>query len=231
MKKILKNQREVVAFLVFLLILGGLVRFALFPLLERITSIKDEMEAGSITQSVKKQRLNELPKMKQQYEEIKDQQKQLEILFSKDQAIVLIEKLEKVAQEANDKITISIQEDSTQAVQPQPNKGKVDPMATILVDSLPSKDYLSLKISLIGEYAGIFKFINSLETLQYYCDITGINFSHLTDSDLATMENGAGNSGILNPFSSQVQVGKKTIAVKNNPKLTASLDVVYYLKK
>ncbi len=231
MKKFLKNQRELIALAIFLLVLAGLVQFAALPLLAKITAIKDEIEAGNITQSVKKQRLDELPKMKQQYEQIKDEQKQLDVLLGKEQTIVLIEKLEKIAQDTNNTIAIIIQEDSAQ--------GKVDPAVAVLVDGLPSKDFLNLKISLTGDYDGVFKFVSSLETLQYYCDVVGVNFSRQTESSSTSAASASvpNNSGILDPFGAPSSVGKTvvgntpTVVAKNMPKLSSTLNLVCYLKK
>ena len=229
MKKFLKNQRELIALAIFLLVLAGIVQFAAFPLLAKITAIKDEIEAGNITQSVKKQRLDELPKMKQQYEQIKDEQKQLDVLLGKEQTMVLIEKLEKIAQDTNNTIAIIIQEDSAQ--------GKVDPVVAVLVDGLPSKDFLNLKISLTGDYDGVFKFISSLETLQYYCDIIGVNFSHQVESSSNQTASVLNNSGALDPFNAPSSVGKivvgktPTVVAKNMPKLSSTLNLVCYLKK
>lgn len=230
-KDFLKNQREKIAAASFFLIIGGFVYFVVVPLLGKITSIKDEIEAGTIKQEMVIQRFNELPKIRQQYSEIMGQQEDVDVLLNKSQAVILIERLEKLAQDTNNKIVISTQEDLPQKVQATA-KGKSDSSATILVDSLPSKDYLKFKISLSGDYDGLYRFVSSLETLEYYSDITEISIGHPA-ADGSSGSSATRNSDVLNPFGNQSAASESSavFSKKDSGKIDTSLGVVFYVKK
>jgi len=231
-KNFLKNQREIIILILFFCIVGGLFYFVIFPLLGKITETKNAMQENAIKQEIKSQRLNELPKIRQQYTQIDSQQGKLDILLSKEQVVVLIERLEKLAQETNSAITISIKDDAAQKNGSAAAIKKDSEVAT-LADSLPSKDYLKLTISLVGDYDGIFKFISGLESLEYYGDITGINISHAVESKLPIGVSPSSNSGILNPFNTKSSAGQtgEVLSKQDTNKLNAILDVVFYSKK
>ena len=148
----------------------------------------------------------------------------------------LIERLEKLAQETNNTIAITIQDAPQQKnlpIAPVAAPGTAPVSDNALLDSLPSKDYLKLTIMLTGDYNGLFKFISSLESLEYYSDITLINISHLIDNADANTVTSSGGSGVLNPFNPKDVSTSVTPAPakKIGNKLSASLEVVFYSKK
>ncbi len=229
MKKFFKDQREYLAVAAFFVILGMLGYFVVLPLLKKIADIKNEIEEGYVIQDIKKQRLAELPKIRQQYLEIGNQQEKMNVLLVKENAVLVIERLEKLAQDTNNKIVISVQEGNS----PKGVFAEVaaDKAATDLVNSLPSKNYLKLKVSLLGGYEDLLKFLSSLETLEYYSDIVGINISHATDSEMSSLDKAVKNSDVLNPFSVSAIPSVKVLPKKVNNTLATSLDVVFYTKK
>ncbi|NTV40810.1 MAG: hypothetical protein HGA61_00855 [Candidatus Moranbacteria bacterium] len=227
MKKFLKNQREYIAVVIFFGIFFILGYFVIVPLLAKVASIKNEIEEATNKQDIKKQRLSELPKLRQQYEEIKNQQGKIDVLLSKKQAVNLIEKIEKLAQETNNEVVISIQDD-LQKQAPVPVSAKPNSAEISLENSLPSKNYLKLKIDLIGDYENLVKFINNLETMEYYSDIIGISIRPSIEGSFATE---AKNSDVLNPFSSGTYLPKLTTSKKVAGKLLASWEVVFYSKE
>ncbi len=236
MKKFLKTQREIIALALFFLIVGVLAALVILPLLRKITAIKDEIEQGAIKQNITNQRLFDLPKIGKQYTEINNQQDKINILLDKQQAVALIERLEKLAQETNNTIAITIQDAPQQKnlpIAPVAAPGTAPVSDNALLDSLPSKDYLKLTIMLTGDYNGLFKFISSLESLEYYSDITLINISHLIDNADANTVTSSGGSGVLNPFNPKDVSTSVTPAPakKIGNKLSASLEVVFYSKK
>jgi hypothetical protein len=232
MKKFLKNQRELIALAAFLIVVSLLGYFVVKPLFSKIVITKNDIEEVAIKQDIKKQRLNELPRISQQYAEISDQKDKTDILLDKQQAVVLIERLEKLAQETNNKISISIQGDVPQQKNSSASSNaRNNPEATALIDALPSKDYLKLRISLLGDYNGIFGFINKLENLEYYSDITGININHETQSELSS--SGTGNFDVSNSFETKSSSAKNNTgknAMNGGYGLAAFLDVVFYSK-
>ncbi len=232
MTKFLKNQRELVVLALFFVVIGGLGYFVIMPLLKSITLVRDGIQEEAIKQDIRRQKLNELPKIREQFAKINNQQNKIDILLSKDQAVVLIERLEKLSQDTGNTIVISINDGLQQAANPA--LAKAGSATANLVESLPSNDYLKLTISLTGDYDGLFKFISGLETFEYYGDIIGINISHSTDSGLPSAAGAAPINGVLNPFNAQLTPGASstnTAAKQNGSKLDTSLEVVFYTKK
>lgn len=228
MKNFLKKQKEYIALALFLIMIFGLLHFVVIPLLGKIDGIKNVMEEATLKQEIKKQRLEELPKIREQYSEIENQQEKIEVLLSKKQAVALIERLEKLAQDTGNKISISIQEDAPKKSAPIGSLKKDSPETT-LVDSLPSKNYLRLKIILLGDYSGIFRFISSLETLEYYSDIVSINIGQVTDEQTVFGQSTSNGFDVASPFNAQ-NSDSAIVSKKSAGKLSASLETVFYSK-
>lgn len=230
MKKFLKAKKEIIAIVLFVGLIGSLHYFVVLPILGKITTIKDVIVENKLKQDLKKQRLGELSKISQQYEEAGRQQAKLDILLDKQQAVVLIERLEKLAKDTDNKIVISIQEELQQ-------QKKVAEVVTTknassekdLLDLLPVKDYLKLKITLAGDYNGAFNFISSLETLEYYSDIVELSVGPWAGKEPTNVSNSS--SGLLNPFSSQVSRVQVATAKDSSNELETVLGVVFYSKK
>lgn len=231
MKNFFKNKREIIAVASFLSVIVICIYLVIIPLLKRITSVKDEMESVAISQNFRREKLNELSEISRRYAEISEQQKKIDILLNKDQTISLLGKLERLAQETKSGITISILANPRQAVADNA-KTAVKKEAT-LIDSLPSRDYLEMKISLVGDYNGLMKFVGSLENLEYYSDIIGISITHAFDVT-AGSKNGADKKGnVLNPFDKQASTANSAVpaSLKNGRELDMTLDVVFYSER
>ncbi len=56
-------------------------------------------------------------------------------------------------------------------------------MKKTVLGSLPSQEYLQMKIELKGDYNSIIKFIDFLENLEYYCDIVAIQMRNADSSE------------------------------------------------
>jgi len=230
MKKFLKNQQEYIAVIIFLLVVFLLTYFVLIPILGRIDRTKNEMEQAVIKQEIERQRLGELPKIREQYAEINSQQKKIDVLLDEEQAVTLIERLESLARDTNNEILISIQEDDLQQKNVPVSKVKKESTDTILLDSLPNKNYLKLKILLRGDYGGIFSFLKKLETLEYYSDIIAINIGQASLEQASFGQNTLGSFDVSNPFVNQTK-GSGDSLKKESGKLSASLETVFYSRK
>ncbi len=225
MKKFLKKQREFIAVALFLLALGMSTYFVVVPLLKKITLTRDEIEENKIKQEIKKQRLEELPKIAQRYTEVSSQQEKFDILLEKQQAVVLIERLESLAQDTNNKIQIVVVPSDTE---PKKATSKTAPKVVSLADALPKQEYLKLKITLAGDYGGAFKFIHGLESLDYYADTIEISMGNITGNDQAT-SSASGGPDASSPFGAQVARNPELV-VSDSGHLETVLTVVFYSK-
>ena len=225
MKKIFQKQREIIIIFAYVGVVLALIYFIILPLLSKIEGVNNQIQEESMKQEIVKQQLGELPKIQQQYNTLQTNEGAIDVLLDKDKAVALIESLEKLAQDSGNKIEISVQNSQLQKnVAVTTTKIAAD---GTLIKALPSTDYLQMQILLTGDYNKIINFINKLENMEYYSDITGIK---MTQSDIT------GNAEVINPFNSVSMTGSETGSdkVSNKPdtgNLKVSLDVVFYTKK
>lgn len=224
MKNFLNKQREILALLAFAAIIGGLVWLVILPLLSRISDTNDQIQQEIIKQEGLTLYLEQLPTIEKQYETLSSSSNLKNVLLDKEKAVVLIEKLEKLAEKTNNKITIAVQE-SAAPVKKAVDK-KAAPVADTLAAGLPSQDYLQLKITLTGDYSGVVNFISALEKFEYYSDVTSIQINKETLA--AAQEKQLSNIGMFSSVASIVSASKEVRQVVDSNALTAILDTVFY---
>jgi hypothetical protein len=216
-------------------VVAGLVYFVILPLLSKINGINDQIQQENMKQENVQLHIKELPKVQKQYETLQENGDLSNVLLDSNKAVVLIEMLEKLADETNNKIVITVQDkvpDKTPAKKSATTtstaKGKSGTPATI-IDGLPSTDYLQIAVTLTGDYNSIFRFIDLLEKFEYYSDIIGIQISN----DASSISSGqqTQNAGLFNvvidPTASPIA---NNVSENQGGLLTASIDTVFYTK-
>ena len=184
-----------------------------------IEETKDQIQEGNLNQEMLREKLTELPKIKQQYDALEEHRSLEDVLLDKNNPVALIEKLEKIAQESNNKIKISAQNS-----QPEKKSSNTKSMVAeeTLISKLPSTEYLQMQVSLTGFYNNIINFINKLEGTIYYFDIVGIK---IRQSEENTNYN-------RSPFDQNLPADSKKTAEEPKEKvLEAILDIVFYTKQ
>lgn len=224
MKKVIKQQKELAAILAYALVVAAVAYFAVAPLLGKINSASDKIQQENADQEGKKQRLSELPKMRQQYSLLQDNEGLLDVFFTQDQAVKLIERLEKISQDSGNVIKISVKDSKAQPTASQ-SKTTVD---DTLLKALPSKDYLEMNISLTGKYNSVIQFVNALENFEYYCDITNLELKASTPKE--NTSSGI-QTGVLNPFTVGQNSAKNNDTAKFSGEVDAVMNVVFYTRK
>ncbi|MDD5396979.1 MAG: hypothetical protein PHW24_02860 [Candidatus Moranbacteria bacterium] len=230
MKNFLSRQREILAIVIYAGLVVGLVYFLVMPLLARIGDKSNQIQEDSLKQESLRKHLAELPNIEQQYKKLEGNSDAVDILLDKGNAVILIEKLEKLADDTGNKIAISV----TPSVADQPkasakDKAKVDES---IVGKLPSQNYLQMKITLVGEYDSITNFIRLLENFEYYADITSIQLTQNDSADLNAKSVSNGSMSVGSPFGTAAPVvnTSQPIEVAKGNFLKASLDTVFYAK-
>ena len=141
----------------------------------------------------------------------------------------MIEKLEKLADETNNKIAISIAEKVEQQKIPAKGKTVVD---NSIMATLANPNFLQMKISLVGEYNTIMRFVKLLENFEYYNDVVAIQIVQDDSAGSIAKQNSANIGMLASPFdTSTVKTGEINEEIKDEgKKLKASLDTVFYVK-
>ena len=231
MKKFFQKQRELLAVIIYIGFVVAIIYFIVMPLLSRINGVSDQIQEEKINQEIKKQSLSDLPKMQEQYENLQNNEKMVDVLFDRNRAVELIEKMEKLAQESGNEITISVQE--KELVQDAPSKTKKKTNAgeetspVSIVEKLPSPEYMQMKLELKGEYNTAVNFIRKLENFEYYCDIIGIKMQEIEKGNNRNSNTGSFGSINVSPVDNPENLSENVIS--NN--IITTIDVVFYTKK
>ena len=230
MKKIFQKQRELLAVIIYVGFILAIIYFIIMPLLSRINSVQDQIQEEKINQEIKEQSLADLPKMQEQYENLQNNEKMIDVLFDKNNAVELIEKLEKLAQDSGNVITISVQEKepakdvSSKARKKTNDTEEKKPVS--IVENLPSSEYMQIKLELKGGFDTAVNFIHKLENFEYYCDIIGIKMQQAEKGDkkISNTE----SFGSININSVENPEGLLENISSNN--VVTTIDVFFYTK-
>lgn len=228
MKKFWKKHRITVAPALYVLIMGALFYFVIKPLLNRIDSSADKIQEIIINQENKEKRLGELPKLKEQFGLVEKKEGELIPLLLEDKAVGLIEKLEKIAEDSGNKITIEMQDNKMKGAAGKKTESvKKEAGKDDLRSDLPSSDYLEMKIKLSGNYNNFVKFVEKIEAVEFYSDIVSINI--VPGGDLFS-NHSTGNSIFTSANTDQT---KKEPEKENNKeaRLDSIIDIMFYLEK
>jgi hypothetical protein len=228
MNNFLKKYRETIAILVYAALIGSVVYFVVLPLKREITNRRDGLQEEISNKEGKQKKILEIPKIKEQYLTVQSESKDMEVLLKRDDAVILMERLEKLADETGNEIKIGVLDNDPNgkiaaAAKSKAKTDKNKEPAKTIVDQIPTDtDLLEIKISLIGNFNDIVKFVDRLENMEYYSDIIGIEIKK--NDTKTTVESPL---AVPDPFAA-----KQTEQKAADPnKLIGELDTVFYLKK
>lgn len=186
------------------------------PLLLGIQEKSDEIEKVKIDNQISQERIAKLPEMGELHTVFAQEQKNLNVVMDQNNSVDFIKKLELLAQETGNKISLKIDDGSVatkSANDSKAVKGKKD--AESIMSNLPAENYLSMEITLEGKYENFIQFLYKLENLNYYVNVISLSLAK------ETVDDSGGNSG-LSPNQ------EKNIAPKDI--LVSSLKIIVYIK-
>jgi hypothetical protein len=235
----------------FFTMIGLTAWFGVSPLLSTIQTKMDDIQKLSVTREHRVKQLEQLPELEAQYALINEHDEQLAIILTKDHLVEFIETLERLAIdegviieiESRDnaflesKITATEKKETAQKSQPVQSADKENAASDTTVKrppaakdkgilaELPLKKFLKLTVTVTGEYGGIVRYLQRIETLPYALDVIGMNMKERLvegSSDLIAPESGA-----LNPFGEARVV---PVPVAKIRQLDAVFETVVYMK-
>lgn len=214
----------------YLLAISVLLYFVVRPLFTKISLSTDKIQEIIVNQKDKENRLGEIPKLKDQFAFVQEKEIELPDFLSGDKAVGLIEEIEKIAGDSDNKITIEMKENKTKnAAGAKPEPAKKEAKDGSIIGDLPSESYLEMKISLNGSYNNLVKFIEKVELMESFSDI--ISISIVPNRDM-TEKTGISSSNniFIKPAAGQ---DKKTASQENiekEAKLDSAISIVFYIK-
>ena len=192
--------------------------FVVSSLLLKIKNAGIEIQKKEIDQNYSRSKLAELDILKKQFELIDSNKHKLDVVFSEDQIIFLIERLEKMARETNNEITIEVSE-NIKKEEKKKASGKNDSEEKNM--ELPSENYMAMSIKLTGDYGSLRDFIYKLEHMDYLSDIVSVEISTKNKSSV-------NKQSVFSSSNSLSENGERDGNEDEN-KVYSRLETVFYL--
>lgn len=187
--------------------------FVILPLKGEIRNNSDEIQKRSIDSDIYKERVLKIPEMKNTQALFEANKNNLKIFLSGSSEVDFIKKIESVAEETGNKITLKI--DESTALKNKTVDAKKD--ENNIRNTLPGNNkYVTIQISLEGNYTGLFNFIHKLENINYYVNVIALDLN----KTVVEKEN--------NPFA--VTNSSKPVAVVEKEIIKSNLEAIVYLE-
>lgn len=221
MKPFLKKYKIIIAVATFILATGAVFYLVAKPLFKAINSKNTKIQETLADQESKKERLEELPRLREQFEMVENEEGKMIELFGEDRAVELIEKMEKTAETTGNKIAIEVPGEKDKTGRP---KAKVSKEESELHTKLPGKDYLEMIVKLEGDYNQLLNFLEKIEEAELYSDVISLEISAKQEAP-----SGSSELGVVYPASGS-KAGQER-AVAGEPALASAIGIVFYVKK
>lgn len=227
MKKFLKRNREYLALGVYAIFIAGLIYFVIKPLIVQIYAGNNKIQEDSALENSKEKRLAELPNLEKQFNMVTQNEEKIKDILSKDQAVDLLQEIEKLAADTKNNVSIKISDntaDNTTNKSASQKKNK-----NTILENLPSSSYVKLDIKLTGDYNSILVFLRKIESIEYYGDVANIALSaeEVTREAANNFENAAQT---VTPFSGSSGNGTENNSPQQKLAVIANLTAVFYIK-
>jgi hypothetical protein len=235
MKEIWKKYKLSITTLVFLVLLLALIFFLANPLVKRTKEKADDIQKKMLDNQVDREKVGRISQMEETDKSIRGKSGEIDAVLSRDDEVEFIKKLEKVADETGNAMTLVVDDINANSVaRPRASAGKKDGEKSIL-ESLSCDSYISMKINLEGNYTGLINFLNKLENFEHYVNIISLESrksAEVSEEEVAveTPINGDIFS-VPQSNASPNSVLQKKISKKEKDILSSTINIIVYTKK
>ena len=219
MKNIWEKFKAPIIIISYIIIVALLVYFVFLPYLSRIKDKSDEVEAKILDSQIRQSELAKLPEMGKDYADYQANSDAFNVIIGKADEVPFIKKLESLANQTGNKITMTIFDQPVSA----PSGGAKKNSSPSIKDQLAYNNYISMKINLVGDYPALVNFINKLENGYFYVNILSITLKKDVES--------SADSNNMNDIFSPSSDKKNTAGQQPGEIIDSALDVAIYLKK
>jgi len=227
MKKIWENYKEVFILLAYAAFLIGLFVFIAKPLFSQIQEKRKYAEEKAVEKEITDKKIKELPQLKEKMAVIQQEEAKLNVFFSQENALPLIEKIETLAAETGNGIKIEIiSEGGSSKDDARKNKDK-DKEA--IMSNLPGANFIIVRLSLSGDFNSAARFIQKIENFDYFSDIISIKMSRIDRGD--SRDRLKSGSGFFNSNAGENEKEADRKTYKYETPLEVILETAFYQKK
>lgn len=198
----------------FLLLIVVAWIFALVPIRKSIESNSDEAQRKIIDGEMYVERVSKISEMEKTRALLAENESNLRVFLDKNSEVDFIKKIEDIAAETGNKVSLKIEDESaapkTKAAANKKNEDEIK-------KGLPKMEYLSMSISLEGNYEQAMNFLHKIENMNYYVDVLSISM------------NKSAVEAVVDPFSAEK--AKAGVIATASEVIKSDLDVIVYLEK
>ncbi len=243
MHPLLKKHFPLIAMGTLCIVMALLLWLAILPLRGSIREKMDDIQKFYTSRENRDRQIAKLPDLSKQFEAIMADEGALDILLQEEHIVDFIKTLERLAGETGVTIEISSKENGSiidakksPAKQTSVKKGtetdeNVEKDESIL-GNLPFDRYLSLGISVSGEYADIVRFLHRMETLPFGLDVVGVDMRQESEEGSGRALSGSGiNPFLLTPTGENAVPAEKILTEEKKDLLKATFDTIVYVEK
>ncbi len=226
MRNFYKRYKVQVILASYLLILGAFIYGGIFTVIKQIKDRADEIQKKIIDNEVENKNLAKIPQLMDDYAIFSAKGQDLEVILKKEAEIDFIQSLENLAKETGNEISLKLIEEESSRVKESQTKTKAkEKNEEDFESNLPYANYITIQLELKGEYLGLMKFLEKLESMGYYANVMAF--------DLKKEENQA-EEKTNNPFigSNIVVAPAENKPAENQKKeiLKSLINLVIYIK-
>jgi Na+-translocating ferredoxin:NAD+ oxidoreductase RnfG subunit len=227
MKSIWINHKLKIILAIYVIVAAVFVRFVAIPLVENIKNKSDEIQEKIIDGQINQTRLSKVGQMEDDFNVYETKKESLNVILDTRDEVEFIKELEAMAQDTGNTISLDVQDNPASSPKATAAKKKDEG----IIDKLSYKDYVSMEITLKGNYTGLVNFIQKLENFRYYVNIVSLSLNKETQTEDNTPSPAAPSSlGVFSPIISNPSAPQK-IERKEKEILKSVLDVIIYTKK
>jgi len=181
MKNIWIKYKEYILVLIYMAILFILFYFVIKPMVGRIDYNANLIQEKITVQENFKRKLGMISINSEQAGVIEKDESKMEVFMSHDQEIKLIERIEKMAEETDNKISIEAVDDkninSNAKAKTASTKAREENKDDLKINT-GNNDYVKFRITVSGRYNNLVGFIKKIENMEYWSDITSLQISY-----------------------------------------------------
>jgi hypothetical protein len=193
--------------------------------MEKLDENSENFQKKIVEMDIERDKLEKLPLLKEQFEKVESRKGDLDVLFSEEKIVELVQEIERMAEETGNSIKISVDEKKDNKTQV---KKENEDDENNLLSGFSEEEYFKIRVDVTGDYPGLIKFIDKFDDLKYYNSLIGFNILSGENNISQDKRNISVGSNRANPSLVSEDFAEDE---KNNIILESKLEIVFYLGK
>lgn len=203
---------------------------------KRIQARADLIQQRIMDNDLEKKKIEKIPEMEEANMEFEKNKAATETILSANSKVDFIEYVEALAGETDNRVEIKILNDNQDSAKTKESakavaKKTATPEKKSIEEQLSYKQYISMQLSLTGDYRSFLNFARKLENSKHYANIISLNLqkSLLDDAENPLKSQKTGSNDVFSPPSSP---GPNSPETKEEAKfvLKSVLNIIVYME-